>query len=100
MNTSLRNLTALSVIFASLCLGFITLDDYLTAYNNQQATQKILHAMVQECQAIKAHQGLNDTFSQTSLAVNQVLGKTPQVLSQESYLELLSRCAITPKEKI
>lgn len=97
---SLQNITSLSVIFVALCVGFISLDNYLTQYHNQKATQKIIYLMVQECQAIKTHQGLNDTFSQTSLAVNQVLGKNPQVLSEESYLELLSRCTVMPKEKI
>ena len=56
--------------------------------------------MVQKCQAIKTHQGLNDTFTQTSIDVNQVLGNSPQVLSEESYLELISRCMVVPKVKI
>ena len=96
----LQNVTSFSIIFAALCLGFINLDNYLMQYHNQKATQKILQAIVQECQSIKTGQQLNDTFSQTSLAVNQVLGQNPHVLSQENYLELLSRCLVMPKEKI
>ena len=35
----------------------------------------------------------------SSFALNQVLGQTPHVLSQESYLELVSRCLVSTQNK-
>ena len=98
-SSSLHSITAMALIFVSLIVGFNTLDQYLQRYQSKEATKMIMQEMVKECQAIKMSQGLNDTFSQTSLALNQVLGQTPQVLSQESYLELVSRCFVSAQKK-
>lgn len=98
-SSSLHSITAMALIFVSLMVGFDTLDQYLQRYQSKEATKIIMQEMVKECQAIKISQGLNDTFSQTSLALNQVLGQTPHVLSQESYLELVSRCLVSAQNK-
>jgi len=47
---------------------------------------------------IKKREKLDDSFEQTSLAVNQILGRGNHSLTQESYLELLSLCTITKKK--
>ncbi|MBP1681016.1 MAG: hypothetical protein H6Q35_1355 [Proteobacteria bacterium] len=99
MHPSLQNITAMTITFAGLIIGLTTFDTYLYNYHTKEATQTILHEMVKECHMIKAREKLDDSFEQTSLAVNKMLGRGNQALTQESYLELVSLCVVTQKNK-
>jgi len=100
MHSSLQNITAITIIVVGLILGLTTFDNYLYNYHTRENTQIIIKTMVEECQMIKKREKLDDSFEQTSLAVNQILGRGNHSLTQESYLELLSLCTITKKNKI
>jgi len=99
MHSSLQNITAITVIIVGLIIGLTTFDSYIYNYHTKEATQIIIKAMAKECQMIKDRDRLDDSFEQTSLAVNQMLGRGNHSLTQESYLELISLCLVTQKDK-
>lgn len=100
MHPSLQNITAMTIIIAGLIVGLTTFETYLYNYHNKEATQIILHEMVKECYMIKEREKLDDSFEQTSIAVNKMLGRGNHSLTQESYLELISLCVVTQKNKV
>ncbi|KFL34971.1 MULTISPECIES: hypothetical protein [unclassified Sulfurospirillum] len=100
MHPSLQNITAITIIIAGLILGVTTFDTYLYNYHTKEATQIILKTMAKECQMIKEREGLDDSFEQTSMAVDQMLGQGNHTLTQESYLELISLCVVMQKNKV
>lgn len=100
MHPSLQNITAMTITIAGLILGLTTFDSYIYNYHTKEATQIILKSMVKECQMIKERERLDDSFEQTSMAVNQMLGRGNHALTQESYLELISLCVVTQKNKV
>lgn len=100
MHSSLQNITALTVIIAGFIVGGATFHTSLNQYHTQEATHTIIKEMAKECQSIKERERLNDSFEQTSLAVNLMLGQGHSSLSQEAYLELIALCVVTPKTKL
>lgn len=100
MHPSLQNITAITITFAGLVIGLTTFDTYLYNYHTKEATQIILHEMTKECHMIKAREKLDDSFEQTSRAIDQMLGQGNHTLTQESYLELISLCMVTQKNKV
>jgi len=100
MHPSLQNITAITIIIAGLIIGLTTFDAYLYNYQTKEATQTILHEMVKECHMIKEREKLDDSFEQTSLAINKMLGRGNHSLTQESYLELISLCVVTQRNKV
>jgi len=100
MHPSLQNITAITIIIVGLILGFTTFDTYIYNYHTKEATQVILKSMAKECQMIKERERLDDSFEQTSMAIDQMLGQGNHTLTQESYLELISLCVVTQKNKV
>lgn len=99
MHPSLQNITAMTITIAGLIVGLTTFNSYLYNQQNKEATQIILKSMATECRMIKEREKLDDSFEQTSLAVNKMLGRGKHSLTQESYLELISLCVVTQKNK-
>lgn len=100
MHPSLQNIAAMTITIAGLILGFTTFDAYIYNYHTKEATHIILKSMATECQMIKEREGLDDSFEQTSMAVDQMLGQGNHSLTQEAYLELISLCVVTQKNKV
>lgn len=99
MPSPLQRLTYISIIFAALVVGLSQANMHLKRYQNEQAMRIVIDEMVKECQQIKTTQGFNDTFSQTSIALHQLLETQSSPLSEEHYLEILSRCITMPSKK-
>lgn len=100
MHPSLQNITGITIIITGLIVGLTTFDSYLYNYHIKEATHSIIKSMATECQMIKEKNRLDDSFEQTSMAVNQMLGRGNNSLTQESYLELISLCVVMQRNKV
>lgn len=104
MHPSLQNMTATMFIIALLSFSAIEIDSYIQTQQNHKAKEMIIKTLASECQEMKAHYKLEDTFENTSKVLTQMLGNGLTNLGEETYLAVVSFCYTskpkTTKEKI
>ena len=104
MHPSLQNMTAMMLLIALLSFSVTEIDSYIQTQENHKAKEVIIKTIASECQEMKAHYKLEDTFENTSKVLTQMLGSGLTNLDEETYLAVVSFCYTskpkTPKEKI
>lgn len=92
MNSSLKNILALILIFSGTLYMGTTLNKYIAYNEDEKAKTIIINTIALECREVEKQNKMPASFYSSASVIDKMLGSGVNNLSENTYIRLVSLC--------